>query len=1373
MSSYQHRSGYFLEACTIVQRFLKGTDDMDDLSGKEIRGYKLIERIGEGGFGVVYRAEQPAVDREVAIKVILPEYADHPEFVRRFEVEARMVAKLEHPHIVPLYDYWRDEEGAFLVMRWLRGGSLVDALKSGPLGVEAAGRLLEQLSEALNVAHKQGVVHRDLKPENILLDEEGNGYLTDFGIAKDLVEEGLTKTGEIVGSVFYLAPEQAKGEPVTPKTDIYGLGVVLYEMLVGEHPFPGLTPVQLIQKHLNQPLPSIRGPSPKMSKALNGLIQRATAKNPAERYVDVSMVMEAYRQALAIEGDMADESGLPSFLEGVEGEREVEYPVFVGREHELARLDEVLHKALRGHGQVVFVTGNAGNGKTALLQEFSKRAQEENGELLVASGSCNPHTGTGDPYLPFRDVLGMLTGDVEGRWSAGTITQDHARRLWNHLPATIEMLIDNGPDLVDLFIFGGDLEKRATAATLDKAPWMDRLRALVSRERATPGELEQTHLFDQYANVLCELASQRPLMILLDDLQWADTGSIDLIFHLSRRIEGARILIAGAYRPDEVALGRNGGRHPLEKMLTEMKRYFGDIWIDLGEMDEAEDRDFVDAFLDTEPNRLDEGFRQALYRHTSGHPLFTIELLRAMQERGDLILDKQGRWVEGPALDWGTLPARVEGVIEERVGRLETELREILSVASVEGEDFTAQVIARVQEIGERKLLRELSQELEKRHRLVRVGSEVRVGRYHLSRYQFAHTVIQRYLYNELSPGERRLLHREIASVLDELYEGRRDEIAVQLARHYTEAGEAEKAIENLLTAGDKARALHAHREAIDYYERALDFLREQKEYDRAARTLMKLGLTHHLAYNFESARHAYEEGFAFLQRAGEVIDEGLMEPAPHPLRVDHWIDPSTLDAVKAHDTYSMDVIAHLFSGLITVTPELDIVPEIAQRWEVLEGGRKYIFHLRDDFYWSDGHPVTAHDFVYTWKRVLDPALGSPSAQLLYSIKGARAFHKGEVTDPDCVGIRALNDMTLEFEHEDRVGYALHLLSVGFPVPRHIVEEHGEAWTELGNLVTNGPFRLEEWQPGRSMTLTRNPRYPGSFPGNVEQVELCLIADRSKKLQMYVDGALDIYGLWPHSIENDRARQGFAGEYLSYPETVTSYVGFDTSRPPFDDVRVRQAFALATDKVRLADETLRGFDFPALGGFVPPGLLGHTKEIKTSCDPKRAQDLLKEAGYPDGVGFPSVEFFFGGDCVRAPSLADQWYESLGVEIKCEHFEWSQYSKRLVEEPPHLFTMAWAADYPDPDNFMRTAHFQELTRWHNETYENLVEEARRVGDQEERMKMYHEAERILVDEVPIIPLTYIRWHILVKPWVKKVQIAGAFRSWYKEIVLEPH
>lgn len=224
------------------------------------RGYEILEFIGSGGFGEVYRANQPAVGRQVAVKVILPEYAQHADFITRFEAEAHIIARLEHPHIVPFYDYWHDDEGAFLIMRYLRGGSLRERLGSGgALGPEEVGHILEQICAALSAAHDAGVVHRDLKPENILFDERGDAYLTDFGIAKDLFAESVTKAGGFMGPAEYLAPEQARNDPIGPQSDIYTLGILLFELVTGQHPFPDLNPIQLLQHHLYQDLPSARG----------------------------------------------------------------------------------------------------------------------------------------------------------------------------------------------------------------------------------------------------------------------------------------------------------------------------------------------------------------------------------------------------------------------------------------------------------------------------------------------------------------------------------------------------------------------------------------------------------------------------------------------------------------------------------------------------------------------------------------------------------------------------------------------------------------------------------------------------------------------------------------------------------------------------------------------------------------------------------------------------------------------------------------------------------------------------------------------------------------------------------------------------------
>ncbi len=273
---------------------------MDDLHGTHIKGYQLIERIGSGGFGAVYRAKQSTIGREVAVKIILPGFANNPDFIRRFETEAYLVARLEHPHITPLHDYWRDPQGAYLVMRYLRGGSVRDALADGPYELEALSYLLDQIASALDFAHRGGVIHRDIKPGNILLDEDANAYLADFGIAKDLsrVQDGLTAKDALVGSLDYISPEQARSEPVTPRTDIYSLGVTLYEMITGEHPFKEVSSAERLYKHINDLLPEISGLPDGLQDTINKIIQQATAKDPAQRYPDVLALAVAFREGV-------------------------------------------------------------------------------------------------------------------------------------------------------------------------------------------------------------------------------------------------------------------------------------------------------------------------------------------------------------------------------------------------------------------------------------------------------------------------------------------------------------------------------------------------------------------------------------------------------------------------------------------------------------------------------------------------------------------------------------------------------------------------------------------------------------------------------------------------------------------------------------------------------------------------------------------------------------------------------------------------------------------------------------------------------------------------------------------------------------------
>ena len=641
--------------------------------------------------------------------------------------------------------------------------------------------------------------------------------------------------------------------------------------------------------------------------------------------------------------------------------------------------------------------------------------------------------------------------------------------------------------------------------------------------------------------------------------------------------------------------------------------------------------------------------------------------------------------------------------------------------------------------------------------------------------FMFRHALVQEAAYNSLLLEDRKKLHRQVGEAIERTYSDRLEELASTLADHFVKAEEIDKAVHYLILAGDKARDLHAHQEAINHYQQALELLKEQEDYDQAARTQMKLGLTFHNAFDFQQARQAYEAGFALWQQAGEVKADSL-SPAPHALRL-AWDDPVTLDPTRTHDVPSLSLEWQLFSGLATTGSDLDIAPEVAHSWEILEEGRKYIFHLRDDVHWSDGISVMAADFEYAWKRALDPADGSSLASQLYEIKGARAFHQGEMVEPDGVGVHALDPVTLVVEMEKPSGNFLYRMAwpLAFPVPRHIVTKYGDVWATPETIVTNGPFKLESWRPGEQMLLLRNPTYHGRYTGNVQRVELILRDDWPDRVELYEAGNLDSLAL-PLMSVTDHIRQQHPGEYVSLPPVTTRSLGLVVSQPPFDDPRVRRAFALAIDRETYADEVAKGIVAPATGGFLPPGIPGHSAGIGLPYDPDRARQLLAEAGYPAGENFPAVEWLVEpGQETLAEYLQVQWREKLGVELSWEAPERTELFARLYKQTPPMYLLRWSVSHPDPDYFTRIfIEVERLTNpWQSESFDKLVEEARRITDQKARMKLYRQADRILVEEVPIIPLVYEPNHLLVKPWVRKYPIAANAMPYFKDVIIEPH
>ena len=457
----------------------------------------------------------------------------------------------------------------------------------------------------------------------------------------------------------------------------------------------------------------------------------------------------------------------------------------VAREDELEKLRRFLKLAVNGQPQVVFVQGEAGSGKTMLIGEFVREAISSNSDLLFAWGSCNAHSGYGDSYLPFREILRTFLGQAHADQAKRIIPEEYVLRMQDALPLTMRALFEHGQELVasllsytaldNLFQDVTSSEQEIDApesqvrypgtGELPTRPLRDRSRQ--HAVNADEADLVKAAIFDQMTLLLQTIAKRYPLVLVFDDLQWVDIHSANLLYHLCRRLSGTRILIIAAFRSEEVAWRIEKLRHPLDTLINELKSMYGDIQVDL---DRADGSKFVDTLLDIEPNRFDRAFRQALYRYTSGHPLLTVELLRSWKEGKDLIRDQAGAWFPAPELDWDRLPPRIGGFVAERIHRAPVELQELLAAASVQGETFIAEVIAAV--LGEREVdvIQKLSSALNAGHNLLVARGVEQLGTQNISIYQFRNTFYQKYLYQSLDVVKRTHLHQVTAETLDALY---------------------------------------------------------------------------------------------------------------------------------------------------------------------------------------------------------------------------------------------------------------------------------------------------------------------------------------------------------------------------------------------------------------------------------------------------------------------------------------------------------------------------------------------------------------------------------------------------------------------------
>ena len=492
-------------------------------------------------------------------------------------------------------------------------------------------------------------------------------------------------------------------------------------------------------------------------------------------------------------------------------------------------------------------------------------------------------------------------------------------------------------------------------------------------------------------------------------------------------------------------------------------------------------------------------------------------------------------------------------------------------------------------------------------------------------------------------------------------------------------------------------------------------------------------------------------------------------------------LDPHLSTSVAAHN-----ILSALLEGLVSEDPKsLKPLPGMAKSWEISEDAKTYTFTLRQNGRWSNGDPVTAHDFAYSFRRILNPNLGSQYASMLYPLKNASSYHQGHKAWEEAeVGVAVLDDFTLQLTLENPVPYFLQLLNhySWFPVHRPTIEKYGAyekigtAWTKPQNFVGNGPFLLSGHQINSVIEVKKNDAYWDADAVQLKGIRFYPIEATFTEERAYRSGFLHL----TQSVSADRIdflKEKYPDDLHFEPYLGTYFYRFNLKAPPFDDQRVRQAFCLAVDRERLVDKVLKGGQLPATS-FTPPGTGGFSPTPRFRYDPDSAKKLLQSYLHEKGLNrLPPIELTYNtseGHKKVAEALHGMWKDTLGVEIRLLNMEWKVFLSSVAKGEFTLARAGWIGDYVDPHTFLhmwRSGEGLNMTGWTNNLYDDALQRAEMAGSEEERWANFQTCEELLAEEVPILPLYFYVHLTLRHPTVKGWHPTLLDHHPYKYVYLE--
>ncbi len=745
--------------------------------GKTIANYRILEKIGVGGMGVVYKAEDVKLNRTVALKVPPLSVMQDKDKKTRFLREAQTCAALDHPNITRIYGVDEFQGQDFICMEFVDGKTLTNTLREGPLYIKDVVEIAIQVCSALSQAHQKKIIHRDIKPENIMTTVEGTVKVMDFGIAKFMDTVTLTREGEILGTVAYMSPQQAVGDEIDFRSDIFSLGSVLYELITGKLPFTGEQPIAIVYSLLNEEPLRISELRENVPIELEQIIFKALRKDPKERYQNISEMqkdIESFR-------DFFEGKNEKGVLELIATEnvflkpREELRSDLVGRKDEFEFLKERLTRMLLKQGNTVFVAGEAGIGKTRIVQDLAHFAQGKKVRYLL--GRCILGEGS-LPYQPFIEIISkyLQLKEIKREKDLETFVSER-------LP-----LLSSRMTILKVFL---------NISQVDES-------VLIRKEQ----------LWDAITRLVENISQERPLLIHLDDIHWADEQTLQLLYYLARNSVNSRILIVCTYRPEDILEAEP--EHPLVSVRREMGREGLYQEIELQRLKRNDIKQMVESVF---PGfDFNHNLMSMLHQETEGNPFFVLEILKLLKTEG-IVEPENGKWALRKEIEEISIPNKVYDVVVRRVSKLDQKEKEILEVAAVDGEVFQSNSISNCLNYGRIDVLKTL-QHLEKNHHLIQARER---------KYKFDHSKIREILYENIIPELRIEYHHLLGDYYRKNFEVK-EEYAPIIAHHLYEGDEKEEALPYLIRAGDVSSRLFANQNALDYYQKAEEVLEMQPE---------------------------------------------------------------------------------------------------------------------------------------------------------------------------------------------------------------------------------------------------------------------------------------------------------------------------------------------------------------------------------------------------------------------------------------------------------------------------------------------------------------------------------------------------------------